>query len=74
MAQLGLAWLLQLGQDIIPIPGTTRIDHLQEDIDADQIKLRPEVLQKINYVLSSIPIYGNRYNEVSQAEVDTEQY
>ena len=74
MAQLGLAWLLQLGQDIIPIPGTTRIDHLQEDIDADQIQLRPEVLEKINYVLSSVPIYGNRYNEVSQAEVDTEQY
>ncbi len=74
MAQLGLAWLLKLGQDIIPIPGTTRIDHLQEDIDADQIQLRPEVLAKINYVLTSIPIYGNRYNEVSQSEVDTEQY
>lgn len=74
IAQLGLAWLLQLGQDIIPIPGTTRIDHLQEDIDSDHIRLTPEVLEKLNHVLNTIPVHGNRYNAVSQAEVDTEQY
>lgn len=74
MAQLSLAWLLQLGQDIIPIPGTTSIAHLQENIDADHIQLLPETLAALNHVLETIPVHGSRYNEVSQSEVDTEQY
>lgn len=74
MAQLSLAWLLQLGQDIIPIPGTTRVDHLQDNINSDHIVLSKTVLDQLNDVLENVPVFGNRYNEVSQSEVDTEQY
>jgi aryl-alcohol dehydrogenase-like predicted oxidoreductase len=57
-----------------PIPGTTRIDHLQENIDAGNIRLSQEVITQLQHVLDTIPVHGNRYNAVSQSEVDTEQY
>jgi aryl-alcohol dehydrogenase-like predicted oxidoreductase len=74
LAQLALAWLLHQGSDITVIPGTSRLDHLRENIAADHVKLSAPTLEKISQVLDNVPVYGNRYNEVSQAEVDTEQF
>ncbi len=74
LAQLALAWLLHQGSDITVIPGTSRLDHLRENIAADGVHLSPETLQRITNVLDTVPVFGNRYNEVSQAEVDTEQF
>ncbi len=47
-AQIAIAWLLAQGEDIIPIPGTKRIDRLGENIKALDIKLSKDDLQKIN--------------------------
>ncbi len=74
LTQLALAWLLHQGSDITVIPGTARLDHLQENIAADHVRLSEATLERISQVLDNVPIFGNRYNEVSQAEVDTEKY
>ena len=47
-AQLALAWLLHQGDDIFPIPGTRRADRVDENAKAAEIRLTPEVLQRID--------------------------
>lgn len=46
-AQLALAWLLHRGDDIVPIPGTRSIEHLESNIEATEIRLSREVLDRI---------------------------
>lgn len=72
LAQLALAWLLHQGDDIIPIPGTTRIDHLDEDLGALTVRLTAQQLSALNDLLTRTQITGDRYPLSSQAEVDTE--
>ncbi|MEI7531345.1 MAG: aldo/keto reductase [Betaproteobacteria bacterium] len=74
LAQLSLAWLLHLGQYITVIPGTTKLNHLHENIAADQISLSLQTMNEIAHALKTTPIFGSRYNPVSQSEVDTEQF
>ena len=47
-AQVSLAWLLALGDDWSPIPGTIRIDHLEEDLGALDVVLSPEHVQRLS--------------------------
>jgi aryl-alcohol dehydrogenase-like predicted oxidoreductase len=47
-AQLALAWLLHQGDDVVPIPGTRRVEHLDSNIDATEIRLSREVLERID--------------------------
>jgi aryl-alcohol dehydrogenase-like predicted oxidoreductase len=49
-AQLALAWLLHQGDDIVPIPGTRSLGHLDSNIDAAEIVLSREVLERIEEV------------------------
>lgn len=72
-AQLALAWLLQQGEHIIPIPGTTQVGHLLENIAASNIVLSAENLDAINVIVKKHPIVGARYNEATQREIDTEE-
>ena len=74
LPQLALAWLLHQGEDILVIPGTSKISHLRENVAADKIQLSQQTLSNIDNVLNNVPVHGNRYNSVSQSEVDTEQY
>jgi aryl-alcohol dehydrogenase-like predicted oxidoreductase len=46
-AQLALAWLLHQGDDVVPIPGTRRIEHLDSNVEATEIRLSREVLDRI---------------------------
>ncbi|HVM32910.1 MAG TPA: aldo/keto reductase [bacterium] len=62
--QIALAWLLQKGPDIVPIPGTTRLKHLEENAKAAEIKLTPDELKALDSILSQIKISGGRYNAV----------
>ncbi|HEX2847769.1 MAG TPA: aldo/keto reductase [Chitinophagaceae bacterium] len=62
-AQIALAWLLAQKPWIVPIPGTTKLSRLEENIGAVSIELTPENLQEINNAASSITIQGNRYPE-----------
>ena len=74
LAQLALAWLLHQGEDILPIPGTTRLNHLEEDLGALQVRLSPEQVQRISDALPPEHIVGGRYNAATEAEVDTETH
>ena len=71
-AQLALAWLLNRHDDILLIPGTTRIAHLEENLGALDIKLSPDTMRRLDLLINDRTIRGARYNEATQAEIDTE--
>ncbi|RKQ57898.1 hypothetical protein C8E02_2202 [Vogesella indigofera] len=73
-AQLALAWLFTRGEHVIPIPGTTRLAHLREDVAASRVQLRVETLQQLEALLAWLPIAGARYNAATQTEIDTEEF
>jgi aryl-alcohol dehydrogenase-like predicted oxidoreductase len=62
-AQLALAWLLAQKPSVVPIPGTTKLARLEENIDAAAIKLTPDDLREIETAASQITIQGARYPE-----------
>ena len=73
-AQLALAWLLHKAPHIIPIPGTTSVAHLRDDVAADPIKLSPETLAALEDLINERTVSGNRYNAQANSEVDTELF
>jgi aryl-alcohol dehydrogenase-like predicted oxidoreductase len=60
-AQLVLAWLMAQGPDIIPIPGTTKIERLKENLSALEIKLSDEEIKEIRKMVEAAEVHGNRY-------------
>ena len=66
-AQVALAWLLAQKQFIVPIPGTTKPAHLQENLLAIDFEFSADELEKLTEDLSKIKIAGERYTGV-QAE------
>ncbi len=60
-AQLAISWLLKLGNDIVPIPGTKRISYLLENLGALELELTTEDLQKIDTILPKGAASGDRY-------------
>ncbi|MBK6851684.1 MAG: aldo/keto reductase [Burkholderiales bacterium] len=73
-AQLALAWLLAQGEDIIPIPGTTSLAHLHEDLGAATIDVAPDLLSSAEALISRANVTGRRYNAQAESEVDTEEF
>lgn len=73
-AQLALAWLLHKAPHIIPIPGTTNVDHLKEDLGGADVKLSPGLLARLEALINEKTVAGNRYSEQSNREVDTEVF
>jgi aryl-alcohol dehydrogenase-like predicted oxidoreductase len=72
-AQLALAWVLSRGEHVIPIPGTTSIAHLEEDLKGD-VALTPQLVARLDRLMDKDQVSGRRYNAAAQAEVDTEQF
>jgi len=72
--QLALAWLLNRGPEILPIPGTTRIEHLEENALAPQIQLSGDLAQRLDTLINANTVIGERYNATTQAEIDTEEF
>ncbi|WP_370385687.1 aldo/keto reductase [Snodgrassella alvi] len=68
-AQIALAWLLAQKPWIVPIPGTTRPDRLQENLAAADIQLTASDVAEINQALEHISIVGERYPADQQARV-----
>ncbi len=60
-AQIALAWLLEQKRWIVPIPGTTKLHRLSENIGAVNVKLTPDDLCEIDDSLSKITVHGDRY-------------
>jgi len=72
--QLALAWLLAQGEHVIPIPGTTSIAHLEEDLAAADVVLSPATLQRADALINQRTVQGPRYNAATQTEIDTEEF
>jgi aryl-alcohol dehydrogenase-like predicted oxidoreductase len=68
-AQIALAWLLSRKQWIVPIPGTTKLHRLEENIGAAAFELTADDLQEIESALSAITVQGARYPEHLQNRV-----
>jgi len=73
-AQLALAWVLHQAPHIVTIPGTSRIDHLKDNMAALNIQLSAEVLTRLDKAINHKLVTGNRYNEQASSEVDTEMF
>jgi len=69
-AQIALAWLLAQKPWIVPIPGTTKLHRLEENLAAATVELSAEELREIEVALSRIPVAGARYPEHLQRMVD----
>ena len=69
-AQIALAWLLAQKPWIVPIPGTTKLHRLEENIRAANVELTPEDLRQIDAATSKIPVQGARYPEEMQKLVN----
>jgi aryl-alcohol dehydrogenase-like predicted oxidoreductase len=65
-AQIALAWLLAQKPWIVPIPGTTKLHRLEENIGAATLELTPEDLRQIGSAAAKIPVQGARYPEELQ--------
>ena len=61
VGQLALAWLHAQGDDVISIPGTTKIAHLLDNLAAMDISLSREELDEINSILNCHDVKGDRY-------------
>jgi aryl-alcohol dehydrogenase-like predicted oxidoreductase len=66
-AQVALAWLLAQGDDIAPIPGTTSVDRLEENVAADRLTLSPEQVERLDRLT---PASGARYDADAMAAID----
>ncbi len=73
MAQLALAWLFAQGDHIVPIPGTTRLDHLEENARASDIELSADTLKRLDALINTATVSGPRYNAATFSEIDTER-
>lgn len=65
-AQIALAWLLTKKPWIVPIPGTTKLNRLEENLGALQVQLTPQDLRELESTASKIPVQGARYPEELQ--------
>ena len=64
-AQIALAWVLAQGEDIVPIPGTTRVENLEENVAALDVELSDEELRDLEAVFPKGAAAGDRYADMS---------
>jgi aryl-alcohol dehydrogenase-like predicted oxidoreductase len=69
-AQLSLAWLLAQKPFVVPIPGTSKVKHLEENIEAADLVLTAEDLNEIDRALSEFKVHGGRMNEQQMKVVE----
>ncbi|NKX51890.1 aldo/keto reductase, partial [Arthrobacter deserti] len=74
MAQLALAWVLDRGEHVIALPGTTSIEHLDEDLGAGSARLDAGLLGRMDALINEQTVHGPRYSPALQADVDTEVF
>ncbi len=73
-AQLALAWLLHQDAHIIPIPGTTSLAHLHDNMAAVEVRLSPSIMAELDGLIHHGNVLGKRYNPQTNSEVDTEEF
>lgn len=68
-SQVALGWLLQKAPWIVPIPGTTKLSHLEENLRTLDFNLPAEEWHKLEMAVAAIPVTGERYNAEQQSQV-----
>ncbi|KDO42362.1 hypothetical protein CISIN_1g041500mg [Citrus sinensis] len=71
-SQLALAWVHHQGNDVCPIPGTTKIENLNQNIKALSVKLSPEEMAELESIASADAVRGHRYGGVTPTYEDSE--
>jgi len=69
-AQVALAWLLAQKPWVVPIPGTTKLHRLEENLGAARLELTPDDIRSIEAASARITVQGSRYSEQQQRYVD----
>jgi aryl-alcohol dehydrogenase-like predicted oxidoreductase len=69
-AQIALAWLLTRKPWIVPIPGTRRLERIDENLGAAAVELTPSDVGEIETELSKIPVHGERLSEAHMSLID----
>ncbi len=69
-AQIALAWVLAQRDWIVPIPGTTKLHRLEENIAATEVKLSADDLSELDNLTAEVEVQGERYSEGSQKLVN----
>jgi aryl-alcohol dehydrogenase-like predicted oxidoreductase len=72
-AQLALGWLLHQAPHVLPIPGTTSVAHLEENLGAAGERLDANLLARLDALINTRTVSGNRYPPQISAEIDTEE-
>lgn len=74
MAQLAIAWLLAREEGtLVPIPGTKHIDYMRENAAAGDIRLAPQVVERLDGLINDRTVRGERYNAQLMATIDSEK-
>ena len=68
-AQVALAWLMNKKPFIVPIPGTTKFSHLEEDLRAADIRFTADEMREIENTVAAIPVVGNRYDALQESKI-----
>ncbi|EBJ1026338.1 aldo/keto reductase [Salmonella enterica subsp. enterica serovar Sarajane] len=63
LAQLALAWVMNKGDDIVPIPGARKIEHLQDNVGAVNLNIADDDIKYLNNIFNPGSVYGLRYNQ-----------
>ncbi|KAD1501660.1 hypothetical protein E3N88_42720 [Mikania micrantha] len=71
-SQLSLAWLHHQGNDVIPIPGTTKIENLEQNTGVLSVKLTPEEMTELECIASAGSVKGDRYGAGISTYLDSE--
>lgn len=68
-AQIALAWLMNKRPFIVPIPGTTKLSHLEENLRASEIVFTSEEMQELETAVAAIPVMGSRYDALQESKI-----
>lgn len=73
-AQLALVWVLSRGDHVHAIPGTTSIEHMEENLAAASMSVADEVLEEVGTLINQQTVSGHRYPSVMRNTIDTEDF
>lgn len=73
-AQLALAWLLSRGAHVVPIPGTTSIQHVRDNESSVALTVDPALLERAGALIDTPTVAGPRYGALNASEVDAEAF
>jgi aryl-alcohol dehydrogenase-like predicted oxidoreductase len=71
-SQLALAWVQHQGNDVAPIPGTTKVKNLEENIGALSVELTPLEIKEVEDLVSSAGVFGDRSGEMDITWMNSE--